>query len=80
MNYFFNQLQQPGGTPFVNTGVIAPQNVDISDAAFAARDSDPLRVALSTVGDSLKENKEEAEKKAEESGKSIGFFSKILGV
>ena len=80
MNYFSNQFQQSGGTPFVNTGVITPQNVDISKAAFAARDRDPFRVALSTVGDALKENKEEAEKKAEESGKSIGFFSKILGV
>lgn len=76
MNYFSNQLQQSGGTPFVNTGVIPPQNVDISEAAFAARDRDPLRVALATVGNAIKEKKDKAEK---EGGQVLGIFSKLFG-
>lgn len=75
MNYFSNQLQQTG-TPFVNTGVITPQTVDISEAAFAARDRDPFRVALSGVGDALKEKKDKIE---EETGKAAGIFSKLFG-
>ena len=76
MNYFSDQLQQSGGTPFVNTGVITPQNVDISKAAFAARDRDPLRVGLSTVGNALKEKKDKIE---DETGKAAGIFSKLFG-
>lgn len=76
MNYFSNQLQQSGGTPFVNTGVISPQNMDVSEAAFAARDRDPLRIALSTVGDAIKEKNDEVE---EDGSNVIGIFSKILG-
>lgn len=76
MNYFSNQLQQSGGTPFVNTGVIPPQNADVSEAAFAARDRDPLRIALSTVGDALKEKNDEMEEKT---GKAVGIFSKLFG-
>lgn len=75
MNYFSNQLQQTG-TPFVTSGVIPPQNVDISEAAFAARDRDPLRVALSTVGDAIKEKKDKTEK---EGGQILGIFSKLFG-
>ena len=76
MNYFSNQLQQSGGTPFVNTGVITPQTVDISKAAFAARDRDPFRVAMTGVGDALKEKKDKIE---EETGKAAGIFSKLFG-
>lgn len=76
MNYFSNQLQQSGGTPFVNTGVISPQNADISEAAFAARDRDPFRIALSTVWNALKERKDKIE---EETGKAAGIFSKLFG-
>ena len=76
MNYFSNQLQQSNGTPFVNTGVITPQTVDISEAAFAARDRDPLRIALSTTGNALKEKKDKIE---EETGKAAGIFSKLFG-
>ena len=83
MNYFSNQLQQSNGTPFVNTGVITPQTVDISEAAFAARDRDPFRVALTGVGNALKERKDKMEKKAdeaaEEGGKAVGIFSKLFG-
>ena len=75
MNYFEEGLQG-SGAPFVKTGVIAPQNVDISEAAFAARDRDPLRIALSTVGDAIKEKNDEEE---EEGGDAIGVFSKLFG-
>ena len=75
MNYF-SQNMQNGSTPFVKTGVIPSHAVDISSAAFAARDRDPLRIALSTVGDAIKEKKDETEKDA---SNVIGIFSKLFG-
>ena len=75
MNYF-SQGMDDGATPFVKTGVIAPQNANISEAAFAARDRDPLRVALSTVGNAIKENKDETE---EQGSSVLNIFSKLFG-
>ena len=78
MSYFEEGLQG-SGAPFVKAGVIAPQNVDISEAAFAARDRDPLRVALKSAGDALEEKNDEEEEEEEEGDDATGIFSKIFG-
>lgn len=75
MNYFEEGLQE-SGTPFVKTGVIPSQAVDISSAAFAARDRDPLRIALNAAGNAIKEKNDEAE---EEGSNVVGIFSKLFG-